>query len=97
MSLFDHPKPNDIENWVCVLESGTDYEIDLARNYLANLKIPSNILNKRDSAYSLGVGDMALIYLYVPKDFEKQALSALEELDAFDGHSEFPQEDGEDD
>ena len=84
MSLFDHPKPNDIENWVCVLESGTDYEINLARNYLANLKIPSNILSKRDSAYSINVGEMALIYLYVPREFEKQALQALEEMNPGD-------------
>lgn len=84
MSLFDHPKPNDIENWVCVMESGTDYEIELAKNYLSNLKIPSNILSKRDTAYSLVVGDMALVYLYVPVEFEKKARKALEELDSSD-------------
>lgn len=87
MSLFDHPKPNDIENWVCVMESGTDYEIELARNYLSNLKIPSNILSKRDTAYSLIVGDMALVYLYVPVEFEKKARQALEELNSVDPDS----------
>ena len=81
MSLFEHPKPNEIENWVCVLESGLEFEINLARNYLSNLKIPSNILSKRDTAYSLTVGDMALIYLYVPIEFEKKARKALEELE----------------
>ena len=81
MSLFDPPKPNEIDNWVCVMESSTDYEVNLARNYLSNLKIPSNILSKRDTAYSLGVGDMALIYLYVPTEFEKKARLALEELE----------------
>lgn len=92
MSLFDHPKPNDIENWVCVMESGTDYEIELAKNYLSNLKIPSNILSKRDTAYSLVVGDMALVYLYVPVEFEKKARKALEELDS----SDLVPEEGED-
>ncbi len=82
MSLFEHPKPNDIENWVCVKEGSTEYEMDLARNYLSNLKIPSNILSKRDTAYSLVIGEMALIYLYVPVEFEKKARTALEELDA---------------
>ena len=81
MSLFDHPKPNEIDNWVCVLEGSTDYEIELARNYLSNLKIPSNILSKRDSAYSLVVGEMALIYLYVPVEFEKKARKVLKELE----------------
>ena len=82
MSLFEHPKPNEIENWVCVLESGLEFEINLARNYLSNLKIPSNTLSKKDTAYSLTVGDMALIYLYVPIEFEKKARKALEELES---------------
>lgn len=81
MSLFDHPKPNEIDNWVCVLEGSTNYEIELARNYLSNLKIPSNILSKRDSAHSLIVGEMALIYLYVPVEFEKKARKVLKELE----------------
>lgn len=84
MSFFDHPKPNEIENWVCILESGIEYEVDLARNYLSNLKIPSNILSKRDTAYSLQIGDMALIYLYVPIEFEKKARKALKELEDAD-------------
>lgn len=90
MSLFQDSKPNDIDNWVCVLESTFDYEIELARNYLSNLKIPSNILSKRDTAYSLVVGDMAQIYLYVPTEFEKKArkvLEALDESNAEDGES----------
>lgn len=80
MSLFKDPKPNDIENWVCVMEGSTNIEIEMARNYLSNLKIPSNILSKRDSAYNLNVGDMALVYLYVPLEFEKKARKALENL-----------------
>lgn len=90
MSLFQHPKPNDIDNWVCVLESGTEYEVDMAQNYLKNLKIPSNILSKRDTAYSLQVGEMALIYLYVPVEFESKARKALAELDdaEFEGFDE---------
>ncbi|MBO6525392.1 MAG: hypothetical protein JJ971_16300 [Balneolaceae bacterium] len=93
MSLFDHPKPNDIDNWVCVLEGSTDYEVDMAKNYLSNLKIPSNILSKRDSAYSLVVGEMALIYLYVPVEFEKKARKALAELEA--SNPEFNSDEGE--
>lgn len=94
MSLFEHPKPNDIDNWVCVLESGTEYEVEMARNYLSNLKIPSNILSKRDTAYSLWIGDMALIYLYVPTEFESKARKALEELEIPD--PDVDSEDGED-
>ncbi|MEX0607881.1 MAG: hypothetical protein WD016_07160 [Balneolaceae bacterium] len=81
MSFFTDPKPNDIENWVCVLEGSTDLEVEMAKNYLSNLNIPSNILSKRDSAYSLNVGEMALVYLYVPLEFEKKARKALDDLD----------------
>lgn len=94
MSLFQDSKPNDIDNWVCVLESTFEYEVELARNYLSNLKIPSNILSKRDTAYSLVVGDMAQIYLYVPTEFETKARKALEALD--ESTPETEQEDGDD-
>ncbi len=82
MSFFSgSPKPNEIDNWVCVLEGSTDLEIEMAHNYLSNLDIPSNILSKRDRAYSLNVSEMAMVYLYVPKEFEKKARKALAELE----------------
>ncbi len=82
MGFFsDAPKPNDIDNWVCVMEASTDLEVEMAKNYLSNLKIPSNILSKRDSAYSLTVGEMALVYLYVPVDYKEKAIKALKELE----------------
>lgn len=73
--------PNEIKNWKCVLESNTELEAEMAKNYLSNLEIPSNILSKRDSAYSLNVGEMALVYLYVPDEYEKKARKALEDWD----------------
>ena len=88
--MFDGPKPNKIKNWVCVMERSTEYEVGFAKNYLSNLEIPSHILSKRDSAYSLNVGDMALVYLYVPKEFEKRARKALREseINDFDNEEE---------
>tara|TARA_R110002124_G_scaffold287282_1_gene472230 strand:+ start:11136 stop:11402 length:267 start_codon:yes stop_codon:yes gene_type:complete len=79
--MFNDPKPNNIENWVCVLERSTKLEIELAKSYLSSLQIPSNILSKQDSSYSLSVGDMSFAYLYVPIEFEQEARKALEELD----------------
>ncbi len=79
--MFNSSKPNDVENWVCILEKGTEYEIELAKSYLASLKIPSNILSKRDSSYSLNFGAMSKVYLYVPKEFEKKARKALDDLE----------------
>jgi len=79
--MFNSPHADHIDNWVCVMERGTEYEIKMAKNYLSNLKIPSNILSKRDSSYNLNVGDMALVYLYVPTDFETKARKALSAWD----------------
>lgn len=79
--MFEGPKPEDIDNWVCVMEGNTDHAVRMAQNYLSNLDIPSNILSKRDSAYSLNVGEMALVYLYVPKEHEEEARAALAELE----------------
>jgi hypothetical protein len=70
--MFKGSKPNKIDNWVCVLERGTEYEVELAKSYLSSLKIPSNILSKRDSSYSLNIGEMSMVYLYVPVEFEKK-------------------------
>lgn len=90
-------EPNKIKNWVCVLERGTEYEVELAKNYLSNLKIPSNILSKRDSSYSLNFGEMSMVYLYVPKEFETKARKALADLEKQEDEFDFdPNEDEED-
>ena len=81
MGFFDGPRPNEIENWVCIMERGTEYEVALARNYLSNLKIPSNILSKRDSSVNLNIGETSMVYLYVPREFEQKARKALRELE----------------
>jgi hypothetical protein len=87
-------EPNKIKNWVCVLERGTEYEVELAKSYLSSLKIPSNILSKRDSSYSLNIGEMSMVYLYVPVEFEKKARKALQELQ--DSENDFEEENDED-
>ena len=84
MGFFDGPKSNKIENWVCVFERGTEYEVELAKTYLASFKIPSNILSKRDRAYSLNIGETSMVYLYVPVEFEKKARAALQKLNRID-------------
>lgn len=90
-------EPNKINNWVCILERGTEYEIELAKNYLSNLKIPSNILSKRDSSYSLNIGEMSMVYLYVPKEFEEKARQALADLNEQDDNFDFDSNEGEED
>lgn len=72
--------PNKIDNWICLLERGTEYEVQLIKSYLDNLQIPSNILSKRDSSFTQNFGELSRVYLYVPKEFEKSARKALDEL-----------------
>jgi hypothetical protein len=87
--------PNKFDKWVCILERGTEYEVQMAKNYLTSLDIPSNILSKRDSSYSLNIGEMSMVYLYVPKEFEKRARKALADLDEENPQSEDGPEDKE--
>ncbi|MGM0546955.1 MAG: putative signal transducing protein [Bacteroidota bacterium] len=63
------------------MERGTEYEVEMAKNYLADQDIPSNILSKRDSSISVNVGEMALVYLYVPQEYEEDAKAALAEFE----------------
>lgn len=93
--MFNGPKAENIDNWECVLERSTDIEVEMAKNYLSSLNIPSNILSKRDSAYSLTVGEMALVYLYVPKEYADEAREALKDWDY--AEDEDPESEGDDD
>ena len=93
--MLQGSKPNKFDNWVCILERGTEYEVQLAKNYLSSLNIPSNVLSKRDSSYSLNIGEMSMVYLYVPKEFEKRARKALAELDESEPETDRDEEDEE--
>lgn len=73
-------EPNKFDNWVCVLERGTEYEVQLTKNYLENEDIPSAILSKKDSSLTMTIGEMSMVYLYVPKEFEKSAKLAIREF-----------------
>lgn len=90
--MFEGPDPNKIENWTCVMQRNTEIEVEMAKNYLSNLQIPSNILSKRDSAYSLTVGEMAIVYLYVPDEYEEEAREALKEWEEADQQGEREEE-----
>lgn len=79
--MFQGAEPNEIEDWVCVMERGTEYEVEIAKNYLSDHNIPANILSKRDSAISVNVSELAMVYLYVPEDYEEEAREALKEFE----------------
>ena len=78
--MFTNPKPNAIQDWTCILESTQEFEVNLAHNFLTDQDVPSHILSKRDTAYSLVIGEMALMYLYVPNEYVEQAIDLLESI-----------------
>lgn len=80
--------PNKIDNWVCILERGTEHEVNLVKNYLDSQNIPSNILSKRDSSINLNYGELSMVYLYVPEEFEDSARDVLREVDEFNNHDD---------
>lgn len=77
--MFREIKPDPIENWVCVYETGTQYDAEMVQNYFNDQEIESQILSKRDSAYNLNIGQMAMVYLYVPADQAEKAQKALDD------------------
>lgn len=72
-------QPSDINGWVSVYETGTEYDAELVKGFLDSRDIQCTILNKRDRAYNLNVGDMSHIWLYVPEDQVELARRALTE------------------
>lgn len=74
--MFGH-QASEIPGWTCVYQTGADYDAELVKGYLESRDIQCNILNKRDRSYSLNVGDMAQIWLYVPDDQVNAARLAL--------------------
>ena len=77
--MFSTPKPDEVEGWVCVYKTNTDYDAQLAKSYLESREIDCRVLSKRDSAFELNVGEMSLIYVYVPKNLADDAKDAINE------------------
>lgn len=77
--MFNDPKADNIDGWVCVYETGTEYDAQMVKSYFADQDIHSQILSKRDSAYNMNIGQMSMVYLYVPSELEAQALKALDD------------------
>ncbi len=88
--MFSTPRPDEVEGWVCIYKTNTDYDAQLAKSYLESREIECRVLSKRDSAFDLTVGEMSLIYIYTPKDMAEEAEKAIEEWQ--EGHSELPDE-----
>ncbi len=53
--------------WVTVFETGTDYEAEIVRDRLDDAGIRAVIDTKRDHAFNLNVGDLAIVLVKVPE------------------------------
>lgn len=78
--MFKDPKPDQVPNWTCVAQHGDPMFIEMLKGFLASQKIPAQVLSKRDSAYSLNIGLMAQVFLYVPDEFLEKAKRLVEDF-----------------
>ena len=55
----------DVDGWVTVFTSGTDYEADLVRDRLEDSGLQAVVLTHRDHAFNLNVGRMSVVRVLV--------------------------------
>lgn len=67
----------NIEGWLPIFTSGTDYEADMVRDRLDDSGIPAVVYTQRDHAFNLNVGDLARTSVYVPPTHEAEARQIL--------------------
>ena len=81
MPLLNDPKPDNIQDWICVFETSIEFEAELVRSFLADADIPVQILSKKDTTYTTNIGNLSLIYVYVPQQHEQEAREAMASID----------------
>lgn len=79
--INDKSSPDFVENWECIYETGTPHEAEMVKNSLQNMEIPCQILSKRDSPFNVNIGDLAIIYVYVPVDFADKAREIISDFE----------------
>lgn len=67
----------EVQGWIVVHTTGTDYEADLVRDRLDDSGIPAVVLTQRDHAFNLTVGRMAPVHVLVPVDHVADARALL--------------------
>ena len=72
-------KEIQVEGWVSVFKSGTDYEADIVRDRLDSAGVPAAVFTQRDHAFSLTIGALARVYVMVPEERVDEAKAVLAE------------------
>lgn len=78
-----HDEPIDERNgypWVLVYTTEKIIDAEMYRAYLEGASIPVNILSQVDSAYSLSVGDLAVVKIYVLSPFAAEAREIIDSI-----------------
>ncbi|MDA0378377.1 MAG: DUF2007 domain-containing protein [Bacteroidetes bacterium] len=70
-------KRMEMDGWIEVFQTGTDYEAELVRDRLDDAGIEAVIMTKKDRAFSLTHGAMSRIHVMVPAEREGDALDLL--------------------
>lgn len=69
---------SEIEGWVSVYRTSTDYEADMVRDRLDSSGIPAVVFTQRDHAFNLNVGTLATVNVMVPPDRAEEATRIIE-------------------
>lgn len=77
--MFNEKQPPQFEDWVCVYETGLEYDASMVKSFLSHRDITVQILSKKDSNFDVNFGDLSIIYVYVPQDEEEEARAAIKE------------------
>jgi hypothetical protein len=79
--FFQSPEPSPIDGWVCIRTYSSPIDAEMTKAFLTDREISCEILSKHDSALAFTVGDMAVIFLYVPKVEQENAETALQQFE----------------
>jgi hypothetical protein len=64
------------KNWVCVFQTGENFQAEIAKEILENEEIQCVVINDHDSTFP-SIGDLEI---WVHKDFEAKATELLKDL-----------------
>ena len=70
----------ELEGWVSVFRTSTDYEADMVRDRLDSAGINAATFTQRDHALNLTVGALARVYVMVPPESANDAMAVLREV-----------------
>ena len=81
---FLPPEPVEEDEWEIVYTTMQDYDAEMIRARLGEEGILARVLSKADHALGIGIGDLAIVHVYVHADDVKDAKRIISEEDTID-------------